>query len=115
QQMGPRVEQGVEARVVAPYRLVALGRGDHGYELRALQIEEPVLQAGREGRRTELDEHGASRRRRGRGPGLSRRSGEGDERQARQARVRDGLAAHEAAVNDVVEEVLAPQVHGGQV
>ena len=50
QQVRPGVEQRVEARVVAPDRLVALRVGEHRDEPGAAEIEEPVLDAQRERR-----------------------------------------------------------------
>jgi hypothetical protein len=85
--MRPRVEQGVEARIVAPYGLVALGVREHRHEARPPYVEEAVLEARREGPGPHLDEHALA------------------------ARVRQSLAPHEPAEDDVVEEVLAGEVH----
>ena len=65
--------------------------GQHGREARAAQIEESVLRANREGSMSELHENGLI-------------SGVGK-----------GFAAEQSTKDDVVEEVLARKMNGGQI
>jgi hypothetical protein len=96
-----RVEEGVEAGVVTPYGLVALWMRQHGHEPRATKVEETMLRLHGKGAVAELDQNR-------RQPWRSERP------VSRRAPVGKRLAAHEAAEHDVVEEMLAREMHRGK-
>lgn len=98
EQTGPGVEQRVEAGVVLPDRLVALGMRQNRPKPRPSEVEEAALETRWKDLRRELDEHAALP--------WSR---------LREVGVREPLAPDEALEHDFVEKMLAGEVHCGQV
>jgi hypothetical protein len=111
------VQQRIEAAVVLPDGLIALRMSKDGAEANTNEIEEAMLELGREPLRAQLDEHTActpraSRRRRGSGVVVAVR---GASRGSAEVGVGKTLSLEEAPEDDVVEEVFARQVYVREV